>query len=90
MTICSTRLLDRVADRNIDWHSKPSLGFDKQNIFVEPLDWLHYPKKMQNDQDDCDNDQNMDPAAGFREARIDSPTEEPEQPQDKQYYNDGP
>jgi hypothetical protein len=32
----------------------------------------------------------MDPTAGCREARTDSPTEEPEQPQDKQYYNDGP
>jgi hypothetical protein len=45
---------------------------------------------MQNDQDDCNNDQNMDPTAGCRDARTDSPTEEPEQPQDKQYYNDGP
>jgi hypothetical protein len=46
-------------------------------------DWLHYPEQMQNDQDDCNNDQNMDPTAGFREARTDSPPEKSEQPKDE-------
>jgi hypothetical protein len=45
---------------------------------------------MQDDQDNCDNDQNMDPTAGFWKTRTDSPTEKPEQPQDEQYYDDGP
>jgi hypothetical protein len=53
-------------------------------------DWLHYPKQVQDDQYDCNDDQNMDPTTGFWEARTDPPTEEAKQPKDEQYYNDCP
>jgi hypothetical protein len=45
---------------------------------------------VQDDEDDCNNDQNMDPTAGFWEARTDPPTEKAEQPKYEQYYDDGP
>jgi hypothetical protein len=51
---------------------------------------LHHAKEMQDDEYDGDNDQNMDPTAGFREAWTDSPTEKAEQPQDEQNYDDSP
>jgi hypothetical protein len=36
---------------------------------------------VQDDEYDGDNDQNVNPIAGFREAWTDSPTEKAEQPQ---------
>jgi hypothetical protein len=45
---------------------------------------------MQYDEDDGDNDQNVNPTASLREARIYSPTEKAEQPQDYQNYDDRP
>ena len=47
-------------------------------------------QKIQYDQYDGDNDQNMDPTSGFREARTDPPTEKAKQPQDYENYNDNP
>jgi hypothetical protein len=44
---------------------------------------LHHPKKVQDDEYDGDNDQNVNPTACFREAWTDPPTEKPEQPQDE-------
>ena len=47
-------------------------------------------QKVQYDQYDHDDDQNMDPTACFREAWTYVPTEKAEQPQDYQDYDDGP
>jgi hypothetical protein len=49
-----------------------------------------YPKELQNDEYDDDNDQNVNPTAGFREARTDVPAEKAEQPQDEQNDDDCP
>ena len=43
----------------------------------------YHIEELQYDQDDSDYEQKMDPAAGFREARTNVPTEIAEQPQ---YY----
>jgi hypothetical protein len=47
-------------------------------------------QKCQNNQYDGDDDQDMDPTAGFREAWADSPAEKAEQPQYYQDYDDSP
>ena len=47
-------------------------------------------QKVQNNQYDCYNDQDVNPIAGTREARTDVPAEKAEQPQDEQDNNDSP
>jgi hypothetical protein len=51
---------------------------------------LHYPKQVQYDQYDGDDDQSMNPTAGLREPGTDVPAEKAEQPQDYQDYDDSP
>ena len=48
------------------------------------------PQQFKNDEDDGNNDQNMDPAACFREAWANASTQKAEQPQDDQNYDDSP
>jgi hypothetical protein len=47
-------------------------------------------KKVQNDEYDDDNDQNVDPTACLREPWTDIPTEKAEQPKYEKYYDDSP
>jgi hypothetical protein len=58
-------------------------------IFFEALE-VHHPKQLQDDEDHCDDDQNVNPTACFREPRADFSAEEAEQPQDYQNYDDCP
>jgi hypothetical protein len=51
---------------------------------------LYNTEKMQYDKYYGDNDQNVDPTAGLREAWTDVPAEKAEQPQDYQNYDDSP
>jgi hypothetical protein len=51
---------------------------------------VYQPKKLQDDEDDGDNDQNVYPTADFREPRADAPAEEAEQPENNEHDDDGP
>jgi hypothetical protein len=51
---------------------------------------LHHPKKVQDDEDYNDYDQNVNPIARTRKAWTDILTEEAEQPQNYQNNNDCP
>jgi hypothetical protein len=62
---------------------------------TDPADYrsasrLHYPKEVQDDEDDGEDDQQMNPTAGFREAGADVSTEEAKQPEHNQDYDDSP
>jgi hypothetical protein len=52
------------------------------SIFQTSMRYLHYPKEVQYDENDSDNDQNVNPTACFREAWIYVPTQKAKQPQD--------
>jgi len=52
-----------------------------QNLWLAALE-VYHPKEFQYDKYDGDNDQNMNPITGAREAWTDVPTEKAEQPQD--------
>jgi rubredoxin len=45
---------------------------------------------MQDEENDGDNDQNVNPATNFREARADSTTEKAKQPKHEQNDDDSP
>jgi hypothetical protein len=47
-------------------------------------------QQAQNNQNDNNNDQRMDPAAGSRKSWADSAAEKAQQPQNKQDYDNGP
>jgi hypothetical protein len=51
---------------------------------------LYDMQKVQNNQYNHDNEQNMDPAACFWKSWTNVPTEKAEQPQDNQDHDDGP
>jgi len=51
-------------------------------IFQTSTRYLHYPKEVQYNEDNDDNNQNVNPTACLREAWIYAPTEKAEQPQD--------
>ena len=59
------------------------VSFDRPGGLIAKDLEVHYPKKLQYEEYDGDNDQNMDPTAGAREAWTYVPTEKAEQPQ---YY----
>jgi hypothetical protein len=51
---------------------------------------IHHPKELQDKEYDGDDDQSVNPAASFREARTDIATEKTEQPQDYKNNDNGP
>jgi hypothetical protein len=51
---------------------------------------LNHIKEIQYDEYDGDNDEKMDPTAGFRDSWTDVRTKKAEQPQDYENYDDRP
>jgi hypothetical protein len=62
-------------------------GFGIFNFTVLEVD---YPKELQYDEDDGDNNQSMDPIAGARNSGANIPAESAEQPQYDEYHDDSP
>jgi hypothetical protein len=59
------------------------ISFDRTGLNRRSARSSQYPKEVQYDQYDGDNDQSVNPTAGLREAWTYVPAEKPEQPQ---YY----
>jgi len=51
---------------------------------------LYNPKKVQNDENDCNHQQSMYPITGLRDALTDVPAEKAEHPQDDKNDDDSP
>jgi hypothetical protein len=49
-----------------------------------------YPKELQDNQNNCNHDKNMNPTTGSRKGRTNIPAQEAEQPENDKYYDNGP
>lgn len=63
---------------------------DLEEHLIGSASWLHYTQEVQDDEDDGDDDQKMDPAAGFRELWAYVSTKEAKKPQHDQDHDDCP